>query len=317
MALPIPALLGALALTASPAELPPEPDFLFDLASTTGSTESNWASLAYDREHDELFTIHGGLVRIYNGAGMETFKFGGDGDLGLVQRVALLEGGDLLVLAVSERGQAPIRCDYRGEVLGPFEVKGLPEGFGRFVPDLIQGQGGKVYLVEMGPMRVVVTDGQGKVEQTHDLAALLRAKEPGIKTGMNGFWADAKGNIFFTLPYAFTAFALSPSGELRQFGTRGSSPGKFNIVGAIATDERGNVFVLDRLRSVVMIFNPKLEFILEFGYRGDGPSNLIAPFELGVGNNRVFVSQARNRGVKAFQYDLAARRLKTFGGAGG
>jgi hypothetical protein len=317
MALPIEALVSAFVLAASPADLPPEPGFLFDLASSTGASDSNWASLAYDRDHDELFAIYGGLVRVFNGAGMESFRFGGDGDLGLVQRVALIENGDLLLLAASAGGQALVRCDYRGEIIGPFELKDLPEEFGRFAPDLIQGQGGRMYLVETASMRVVVTDGQGKVEQTYDLAKVVRAKDPEIKTGMNGFWADAKGNFFFTLPYAFTAFAMSPSKELRQFGTRGSSPGKFNIAGAIATDERGYVFVLDRLRSVVLIFDPSLKFILEFGYRGDGPANLIAPFEIGVGNNRVFVSQARSRGVKAFQYDLSARRPKAFGGAGG
>ena len=154
-------------------------------------------------------------------------------------------------------------------------------------------------------MRVVVTDGEGAVIQTHDLAALVRKKDPDLKVGMNGFWVDGQGNFIFTLPYAFTAFVLSPTGVLRQFGSRGSSPGKFNIVGSVAADERGWLFVLDRLRSVVLVFDPSLRFVLEFGYRGDGPTNLIAPFDLAVGNGKVFVSQARNRGVKVFQYDFS------------
>ena len=104
---------------------------------------------------------------------------------------------------------------------------------------------------------------------------------------------------------AFTAGVVSPSGALRLFGTRGSSPGKFNIAGSIVADERGWIFVLDRLRSVVIVFDPKLKFVLEFGYRGDGPTNLIAPFDLAVGNGRIFVSQARDRGVKVFQYDFS------------
>ena len=53
-----------------------------------------------------------------------------------------------------------------------------------------------------------------------------------------------------------------------------------------------------------MIFDPSLRFVLEFGYRGDDPTNLIAPFDLAVGNGKVFVSQARDRGVKVFQYDM-------------
>jgi hypothetical protein len=68
---------------------------------------------------------------------------------------------------------------------------------------------------------------------------------------------------------------------------------------------------------VVLVFDPSLRFVLEFGYRGDGPSNLIAPFDLGVGNGKVFVSQARNRGVKAYQYEPAAMRPPPDGGGGG
>jgi hypothetical protein len=151
-------------------------------------------------------------------------------------------------------------------------------------------------------MRVVVTDLDGRVERAVDLASAVRSKDPGIQAGMSGFWADEQGNLIFTMPLAFTAFVMSPSGDLRQFGVRGSSPGRFNIVGAVASDEQGNVLVLDRLRSVVMVFDAELEFVGEFGYRGDGPGNLIAPFELAVGNGKVFVSQARDRGVKVFHY---------------
>jgi hypothetical protein len=309
----IPALLGALAIAATQATPPPEPYFLFDLASSTGTSESTWASVAYDREHDELFAVYGGLVHVFNGAGMESYRFGGDGDLGFVERLALLENGDMLLLTTANGRRMILRCDYRGERLGPFQTTDVPEEFAKFEPNLLQAQGGKVYLVETSSMRVLVTDAQGKVEQAHDLASLVRKKDPEIRIGMNGFWADAKGNFVFTMPYAFTAFVLSPSRELRQFGTRGSSPGKFNIVGAVSTDERGNILVLDRLRSVVLIFDPVLTFVLEFGYRGDGPTNLIAPFDLGVGNGKVFVSQARNRGVKVFQYDPSAMRPPSVG----
>jgi hypothetical protein len=309
MALPLTILLGVLSLAAGdpvvPPPVPAEPSFLFDLATSTGASESTWASVAYDRKHDELFTIHGGLVHIYNQAGMRTFTFGGDGDLGTVERLALFDSGEMLLLTNLNGRRTILRCDYRGELIGTFEPKPLPEAFVKFDPDRILIADGKVYLVESVSMRVVVTDGDGKVEATHDLAALLRKKEADIKTGMNGFWVDRQGNFVFTLPYAFTAFVMSPEGVLRQFGSRGSSPGKFNIVGAVAVDEKGWLFVLDRLRSVVIVFDPALKFVFEFGYRGDGPTNLIAPYDLAVGNGKIFVSQARDRGVKVFQYDFS------------
>jgi hypothetical protein len=316
MAHSIAVLLGVLWLAAAPAP-PEEPTHMFDLATSTGTSESTWASVAYDRQHDELFTSHGGLVHIFNQAGMETFVFGGNGDLGTPERVGIFESGELLIVASASGRRTIFRCDYRGEKLGVFEPSPLPEAFAKFDPDRILVANGKVYLIETASMRLVVTDGEGKVEQAYDLASLVSKAAPDIKIGLNGFWVDGQGNFFFTLPYAFTAFAMSPAGELRQFGTRGSSPGKFNIVGSIATDELGYVFVLDRLRSVVIVFDPSLKFVIEFGYRGDGPTNLIAPYDLAVGNGKVFVSQARDRGVKVFQDDFSARSGKPSGASGG
>ena len=333
MAHAITALLGVLVLTAAPlgsaparptpAAKPapvPEPQFLFDIATSTGTSESTWATVAYDRKHDELFVVTGGLVRVFNAAAMESYTFGGDGDLGSAERVALLEGGDILLLTSEGGRHTVVRCDFRGERLGPFQLKAIPEEFAGFEPDRIQVQGDQVYLVQIGLMRVVVTDFLGQVERAFDLATLVREKDPTIKTGMNGFWADPQGNFVFTMPYAFTAFVLSPSGELQQFGKRGSSPGKFNIVGSVAGDEAGNLFILDRLRSVVMMFDPALKFVVEFGYRGNGPSNLVAPYDIAVGNGKVFVSQARDRGVKVFHYKPPSRTETTAApatGAGG
>jgi len=312
MAHPIEALLVALSLAATPAKPAPraapapaaEPQFLFDIATSAGAAESTWATLAYDRTHDELFVVSGGLVRVFNAAAMESYTFGGDGDLGSAERVALLESGEILVIINQDGRRAVIRCDFRGERIGPLQLQAVPETFVGFSPDRILVQGEKLYLVQTALMRVLVTDLQGYVERGYDLARLVRQKDPEIKIGMNGFWADTQGNMVFTMPYAFSAFVLSPSGGLQKFGTRGSSPGKFNIVGSVASDEQGNLFVLDRLRSVVMIFDANLKFVVEFGYRGEGQSNLIAPYDVAVGNGKVFVSQARNRGVKVFHYQL-------------
>jgi hypothetical protein len=313
------ALLGALALAAAPPRpsSAPEPTFLFDIATTAGSATSTWASVAYDRQHDELFVVYGGQVHVFNASAMESYTFGGDGDVGSVERVGLLESGEMLLITSEEGRRTILRCDFRGDRLGRFEVRGLPAEYAGFAPDRVLVQGGKVHLVQNQAMRVVVTDPEGRVEATHDLAALVRKENPAIKLGLSGFWVDAQGSFYFTMPLAFTAFVMSPQRELRQFGVRGSAPGKFNVVGAISADERGNVFVLDRLRSVVMVFDPSLKFLQEFGYRGDGPTNLVAPFDLAVGNGKVFVSQARERGVKVFHFEAPAPEPPPEGASGG
>ena len=318
------ALLGLLALGAGPITPAPTLDvqFNFDIASASGVVGTTWASVSYDQKHDELFTVSGGLVHVYNEAGMESYSFGGDGDLGSVERVAVLDSGETLVLTAVDGKRTVLRCDFRGERVGTYQVEPLPDGFEKFTPDRIQVQQDKVYLVEISSMRVLVGDLEGHLAQAYDLAGLVRGKNPDMRLGMSGFWADPAGNMVVTMPYAFTAFAVSSAGELRQFGTRGSSPGKFNIVGSVAVDEQGYLFVLDRLRSVVIVFDRALRFITEFGYRGDGPTNLIAPYDLAVGNGKVFVSQARERGVKVFRYEVvqppppAPPRAPAFGSPG-
>ncbi|MEI6226237.1 MAG: hypothetical protein WCS72_15950, partial [Deltaproteobacteria bacterium] len=101
MNLPIAALVGLLALAPPAPAAPPlpavpaSPDFLFDLATATGAAESTWATVTYDRKREELFTVHNALVHIFNQAAMETFTFGGDGDLGAVERVAVFDSGDI------------------------------------------------------------------------------------------------------------------------------------------------------------------------------------------------------------------------------
>ncbi len=102
----------------------------------------------------------------------------------------------------------------------------------------------------------------------------------------------------------FAAGIVTPAGEVRLFGSRGSRPGRFNNVGGIDADERGNLFVTDRLRSVVSVWNRELRHLGDFGYRGDSTSNLITPYEIAVGNGNVFVAQAGKRGVRVFRVQL-------------
>jgi hypothetical protein len=89
---------------------------------------------------------------------------------------------------------------------------------------------------------------------------------------------------------------------LTEFGRSGSGRGKFGVAAGIATDEMGYVYVADRLRCVVMVFDRDLQFQTEFGYRGDQPSNLTAPDGLAIDSSgNVYVGQAANRGVSVFR----------------
>jgi len=288
--------------------------FLYNLSSFTGPIPYSWVELTIDKEKNELYVCNGSdrSVRIFNENGMEIYNFGEDSDLGNINitHLAVDKDGNILLLSykydVKGTSYSIIRCNFRGEFVSKFEPQNLPSDFSGFSPTRIiyrEYKEGRLYLVDKNLMKVAVTDMSGVYLDGYDLAALLRFDEKKRRdTGIVGFDVDNEGNIFFTIPTIFQAFKLSPDGKITAFGQRGSAPGKFNVVGGIAADDKGYLYLTDTLRCVVMIFDKNFKFLREFGYRGYRPSNLIAPMELTVDNRgRIFVSQSARRGVSVFQ----------------
>lgn len=276
-----------------------EATYAWNLASASGPLRSNGVSLAYDAKARELFAVDGGVVRVYGESGVETFSFGGDATIGVVRDVAPLENGDLLVLAATPE-LSIVRCNFRGEPLRRVEPRGLPATLAGFSPALIRARGDRVYLADPRAMTVAVLDAGGAFVASHDLAALIGVADKREETGFRGFSVDYAGNVLFTVQPLFAAFIVAPDGAVRSFGVKGSAPGKFNVVGPIAADERGNLYVADALRAVVIVFDRELRFVREFGFRGKAPGNLAVPVDLAVGNGKVFVSQYASRGVSVF-----------------
>jgi DNA-binding beta-propeller fold protein YncE len=129
-----------------------------------------------------------------------------------------------------------------------------------------------------------------------------KAAEDLREISFNGFDVDEEENVLFTIATLFAAYRLTPEGELWSFGRPGSGKGKFGVAAGIAAAGEGRILVTDRLRCVVLVFDRELIFEAEFGYRGRGPSNLIAPDDVAVDSDgNVYVSQAANRGVSVFR----------------
>lgn len=294
----------------APPRLPSvEATFAHELSTPNGPVLLSWPSLAYDRAHDELFVVAEGFVRIFDASGMEVYRFGDDGALGNIMRVAVLDDGDLVLLTTLDGKRAYLRCDFRGELIETMSLTGLPKALAGFEPDQLVHRGGKLYFAERGTMRVVVTDVAGAYREhvrLRDLVASALANDAERKppAAMDGFNVDPAGKLLFTMSTLFAGGAAPRNGALRLFGTRGSTPGRFNIIGGIDSDEAGNVYVTDRLRSVVSVWDRDLHFLGEFGHRGDDEAGISTPFELAVGNGNVFVTQAGKRGVKVWRVRL-------------
>jgi len=280
-----------------------------DLSNANGLIPLTWATLSVDRTSGEFFVVADGFVRIFNSVGMESYRFGDDGSLGSVERLVVLDDGSLVVLTILNGARVFLHCDYRGDLIARWVMTGLPEGFEDFTPDAMIFRNQRLYFAEKSRMRVVVTDVDGVYRQSYQLLPLVTGivqNDPDRKSrgSMDGFGVDPQGRLLFTSSIMFSAGVVSPSGELKLFGSRGSTPGRFNNVGGIDADEKGNLYVTDRLRAVVSVWSPDLKHLGEFGYRGYGPSNLIAPWDIVVSGDRVAVSQAANRGVKVYRVRL-------------
>ncbi len=279
--------------------------YLYTLSDFNGPLHYNWVSLAADQDKRETYVADPSdkTVRVFNESGMEVYRFGDNGELGNITTVAVANTGDIYVLSRTNAAYGITRCNFRGDPQGKLELKNLPPEYTTdFLPDYITQRDGHLYLVDRNFMKVAVTDLAGVFETGYDLATILGFDEKKRRdSGINGFSIDRQGNLLFTIPVYFSAYIMTPDKKLRTFGTRGSSPGKFNIVSGIAADDRGNIYVADTLRCVVIAFDKDLNFRTEFGYRGLDPDNLIAPMEIVVNNDRVYVSQSRSRGVNVYR----------------
>ena len=282
--------------------------FLYSLANFYGKAPYSDVRIRVDRDRDEVYVLDRGVVRVFNETGMEFFWFGDDPELMAISDLAVDEKGDLFLLSYDPIDPADpkhyiIRCNYRGIAKEKFPITGAPPEFSRFYPNYLFYRDGKFLLLSSGDMRVVVTDRNGLFLKGYDLADIIGIPEKDRpNTEITGFNLDSAGNMLFTVPVLFQAYIVTPEGKAAgSFGKAGSSPGRFGVVSGIARDDQGNYIVVERLRSVVMVFSKEFQFLKEFGYRGDKPDNLIRPNQVAVGNaGKIFVTQVRNRGVSVF-----------------
>jgi hypothetical protein len=301
IALFLPAAAGAMPV-APPADV--NPAFIYNLASPNGDvTTSGEVALYYDHAHGEVYGVFGDTVRIFSQTGMEIFSFPVAKQFGAPVGLTVLGNGDIVTIAASLHRKL-VRYSYRGDLLGELSIKGAPSGvLDRLVPDQLTFANGKLYVTDRQNLQLVVTDDEGAFRASYDIATKLGLKgRKRVENALGGLGVDREGNILFTVPTLFAAYVMEPNGSLRSFGARGSAPGKFNLVGAIAADDEGRVLVLDVLKSAVIIFSPDFKFLAEVGGRGYEAGYLIAPNDMVAGGGKFFVSQSVSRGVSVFRY---------------
>ena len=300
-------LLAAMFMGIGPADIRAEvqTDFMYNLSNFSGTVPLNLAHIHFDEDRQEMYVTDSsnGGVRIFNAKGMEIYRFGDDWNLGSMVAAAVRKDGSILVLNQTISKNDIYICNFRGEVISGFALKGLPSGFEGFSPTGMVYRHEKLYLLDNNAMRLLVTDSNGISLIGYDLASLTEVEEKKrSQTSIGGYSVDREGNILFTVPTLFSAFRLTPDGKLSGFGRPGSAPGRFNNTGGIVADDMGYYYVADRLKSAVLIFDKNFKFVKEFGYRGRKPGNLSGPRDLSLdAKGQLYVSQLASRGISVFK----------------
>lgn len=309
----LPGLMLVLFVLFLPAEAMSKAGYLYQLSSFTGPVSSLWSRLAVDEATGDLYSLNRqvSLLQIYNQHSMLIHAYGEDYQLASAADLVAGSNSEVYLLQRTTTGQKLLHLDYRGELLGTVDLQKIPDAFQPFRPTRLEFRDEKLYLLDVTALRLVILSADGEFLNGYLIRDLLmelmvdneEEQEKLKEMDFNGFCVDARGAMYFTAPASFTVFKMEPGGELRAFGSSGSSPGKFGIVAGIAVDLKGNLYVADKLRSVVIIFDKDFKFIREFGYRGIKPENLVAPDDVVIDerNNKIYVAQAANRGVSVFQ----------------
>ncbi len=278
--------------------------YLFNLSDFDGTIPYSGARTFTDDARNETYVVATNGIDIYNASGMQVYHFDYDREQGGVFDAAVDENGDILLLNYSNGAYRIVHCNYRGEAVSSVALKNLPEEFAGFIPSRMAYHEGRIYLANQGEMRGIVVDTGGNFIRGYDFAVMLTlSDQERADAGIGGFTVDNNGNMLFTIGTFGRAYRCSFGGEIREFGKRGSGPGKFGVPYGIAADKAGNLLITDKLRCVVLIFDKNLNFVKEFGIRGLRPGNLIVPNEISVDTtaNRAYVSQMRRRGVNIYQ----------------
>ncbi len=284
--------------------------YLYSLSNFDGIAPFNWVRIHTDDATGEVYVADPATqsMVIFNNVGMQIYDFD-TSEFGRVMDFAVDNEGNFLILTVGDGSTATLtKCNYRGEFVSRTEFKGIPPGIAsNFSPNRFFYKNNRYYLASDGAMEVVVTDRKGIFESSYDLKSILKFDEKTMQssTGIFGLTVDNDGRILFTIPSTFSVYIVSPDGTVTSFGSRGGAPGKFNVVSGIAEDDKGNIYVTDKLKCAVIVFDSNHTFKTEFGYRGSAVDNLIVPDDLAVDKSgKVYVSQSKNRGVSVFHLDF-------------
>jgi DNA-binding beta-propeller fold protein YncE len=119
------------------------------------------------------------------------------------------------------------------------------------------------------------------------------------------------GRLYLPLGAAKSIAVLSSDGENQgSFGAPGTGFGRLSFPVGVAFCADGNVAVLDRMRAVVLVYDPQNAFLAEFGQFGGEATDLYHPVAIAAApDGRIYVAQGFLGRVHVFGYSTAGASI--------
>ncbi len=171
------------------------------------------------------------------------------------------------------------------------------------MPMAIATNGKQLFVANSLGAEVLVLDLSGKVKKTIALPAGVSGKTArpiGIAATADGGLVVSDANNHQVLRFDKKWNIVWTAGT----GTRAGGSEGFNVPGAVALDDDGNVYVVDTLGARVVKLSAAGAFLRQFGERGDTVGKLSRPKGVAVDHDgRIFVSDGLLAAVEVFAPD--------------
>ncbi len=217
--------------------------------------------------------------------------------------LAVDDVGHVYVACAVRKGGALKFRYYAGTLQEPEEQWAIQCGALRGMAMTTDGR----FLATHSKCSIDVFSPSGEIEQTWGTAG----SEPGQFAGPCGMAVDGAGAIYIVESGGWgkkggcRVQVFSPEYTfLREWGEKGTEPGRFNLPADLAIDDQGRVFVLDSYNCRVQIFSPKGVFIDAWGAYGAAQGNLNCPQGMAFDRaGHLYIADTYNNRIQKFTAD--------------
>ena len=264
------------------------------------------ASVYFDNRHDELFVAdaRNSRILIFDSHGRYTFDFRNQRHLAGARQLAVDSLGRIYVLRADSESVVSV-FDYNGVHLKEMRFTHPGTDSALSIGGLLLDDGDRMYIVSLSPPHVYsFTTGGGPLS---DFAVNPDDGDAGNQW-MIGTPALAGNMLLIPLPMIPTVARYALDGRfIDNIGYGGGGAGELAFPIAVAGDSEGRIFILDKHRHTVIIFNSDGKFVRETGGKGISPGWLYHPTTLAVNNmQEAIVGQSFLGRVQAISVEESA-----------